>query len=94
MKLRPLIKKSRIDKFRKNKRGAIGLIIFFAVLIIALLLGFGAAIVISIIDIASDELTPIMTDLGVIQQGNISINSIYASPSSNISNTDRPLCFL
>jgi len=50
---------------KKNKKGAIGIIIFVSVLFILLLLGFGLTIVLSVIDIASDELTPIMADLGM-----------------------------
>lgn len=51
----------------KNKKGAIGIIIFFSVLIIILIIGFGAAILLSVIDLVSDEVTPIMTDIGVIE---------------------------
>jgi len=50
----------------KNKKGAVGLVIFFSVLIIALIIGFIAAISISVIDIASDEITPIMEGIGVL----------------------------
>ena len=58
MKLKPLIP--------KGKKGAIGIIIFFAVLIILLVVGFIAVMVWSVVDIASDEITPIMTELGVL----------------------------
>jgi len=57
-----------------NKRGVMGLIFLFLIIFTILIVGFIGTMAISIIDYTSDELTPIMTDLGVIQQGNISIN--------------------
>jgi len=54
-------------KNKMNKKAGIGLIIFFSVLIIVLIIGFAAAIILSIIDYVSDEVTPIMEDLGVIE---------------------------
>ena len=71
MKLRPLIKKKR--KFiPKNKRGAIGIIIFFAILLLVLILGFVATMAWSIWDIASDEITPVMTSIGLVGDANVS----------------------
>ena len=52
---------------KKDKRGVIVLILFFAVLMTILVVGFIAVMVMSIIDYGSDEITPIMTDLGVIE---------------------------
>ena len=71
MKLRPLIKKKR-EFIPKNKRGAIGIIIFFAILMLILIIGFFMAIFWSAVDIASDELTPIMEELGVFGDTNMS----------------------
>jgi len=56
----------------ENKKGAIGIIIFFSVIFIILILGFVAVMVWSVIDIASDEITPIMEDLGVVGDTNLS----------------------
>jgi len=57
-------------KLSSDKRGVIGIILFFAILFIILIIGFIATIIIHTIDIAEDEVTPIMEDLGVL-----SINS-------------------
>lgn len=61
-----------------GKKGGIGIIIFFSVLLIALILGFIAVIVWAVIDIASDELTPIMTELGMVDNVNMSEASEYS----------------
>jgi len=67
----------------KGKKGGIGIIIFFSVLLIVLILGFIAIIAWSIIDIASDELTPIMTELGVVGETNISEAAEYSFGVAN-----------
>lgn len=56
----------------KNKKAGIGIIIFFSVLLIVLILGFIAAMIWGVIDIASDEITPIMEDLGMVGDTNLS----------------------
>jgi len=63
---------------KKNKRGGIGIIIFFAVLLGVLVLGFIAAIAWSVLDIASDELTPIMEGLGMVDDANVSQAAEYS----------------
>ena len=68
----------------KNKKGAIGIIIFFFILIAVLVLGFIATLSWSIIDIVSDEITPIMTDLGVVGSSNV---SEYAEYGFGVANT-------
>ena len=55
-----------------NKKGGIGIIIFFVVLIGVLVLGFIATMVWSVLDIASDEITPVMEGLGMVGDVNIS----------------------
>ena len=55
-----------------NKKGAIGIIIFFAVLMGVLVIGFIAALVWPVIDMASDEITPIMEGLGMVGDTNVS----------------------
>jgi len=57
---------------KKNKKGGIGIIFFFVALLLILVVGFGAAIVWSVVDIASDELTPVMEGLGMIGSANVS----------------------
>lgn len=69
-----------------NKRGGIGIIIFFSVLLIILILGFVAAIAISVIDLASDEITPIMTELGMIEETNTNLSE-YAEYGFGTANT-------
>ncbi len=70
MKIKPLIKK-------ENKEGMIRLIIFFSLLMGILVIGFVATMVWSITDIASDTITPIMTDLGMVGSTNLSQVSEY-----------------
>ena len=67
----------------KNKKGAIGIVLFFAVLLLVLVIGFIAVISWSVIDIASDELTPIMTELGVVGDSNISKYAEYGFGTAN-----------
>jgi hypothetical protein len=55
-----------------NKKGAIGIIIFFLVILFVLVFGFIAAITWSAVDIVSDEVTPIMEGLGMIDNVNVS----------------------
>lgn len=55
-----------------NKRGGIGIIIFFAVLMGVLVIGFLATMIWGVLDIASDELTPVMEGLGMVGDVNVS----------------------
>ena len=56
-----------------NKRGdAGGIILFFVILFVLLIIGFMAAMIIGIIDFGSDTITPIIEDLGVIGPTNMS----------------------
>jgi len=56
----------------KEKKGAIGIIIFFLAIFSVLILGFIGAMAVGIIDFVSDELTPIMEDLGMVDNTNVS----------------------
>lgn len=56
----------------KNKKGAIGIILFFAVLMGVLVLGFIGTMVWSVLDIANDEISPVLKDLGMIETANVS----------------------
>jgi len=62
----------------KNKRGGIGLILFFSVLLIVIILGFFAALSWAVLDIASDELTPVMEGLGMVGDVNVSEAAEYS----------------
>ncbi len=57
-----------------NNRGVIGIIMFFIILFAILLGGLFVALLGGIIDYSSETITPIMTDLGVIEYGNATIN--------------------
>ena len=61
----------------KRKKGGIGIIMFFFVLLSVLVIGFIATIAWTVIDIASDEITPVMEDLGMVEQTNMSEISGY-----------------
>ena len=58
-------------------KGQIGIIIFFVLLFLILILGFMAAMIYGIVDFASDEITPIMKDLGM--GGDTGANLSYAA---------------
>lgn len=68
---------------RMNKRGIIGIIIFFVFLFLILILGFIGAIAIGVVDFASDTITPVMTDLGVVGPANLSEASEYTFGTVN-----------
>ena len=70
-------------KIMKPKRGAIGIIIFFSILIIILIMGFIGTIVWAVMDIASDEITPIMLELGMAGDVNMSQASEYTFGVTN-----------
>ena len=57
---------------QKEKKGAIGIIIFFFILIGVLVIGFAGTLIWSVIDIANDEITPIMEDIGMVGDANVS----------------------
>ena len=56
----------------KNKRGVMGIIFFFLLLFTILIVGFVAVMVISVGTYASDTLTPVMEDLGMVSETNLS----------------------
>ena len=53
-------------------KGQMGLVFFFVVLFLIVIVGFMGAMIVAIIDFSSDTITPIMTDLGMIDQTNMS----------------------
>ena len=60
-----------------NKKGAIGIILFFVVLMGVLVLGFIGTMVWSVLDIANDEISPIMKELGMVDDVNVSQAAEY-----------------
>ena len=72
--LRKIIKKQRKTM---GKKGAMGIIIFFIILMTVLIIGFISVMVWSVVDIASDEITPIMLELGVVGDTNLSQAAEY-----------------
>ncbi len=72
--LRKIIKKQRKTM---GKKGAMGIIIFFIILMVILILGFIATMTWSVVDIGIDEITPIMLELGVVGDTNLSQAAEY-----------------
>jgi hypothetical protein len=62
----------KLSQLNNNKKGGIGIIIFFAVLMGVLVVGFIGVLAWSVLDIASDEITPIMEGLGMVGDVNLS----------------------
>lgn len=54
-----------------NKKGAIGIIMFFVVLFLVLIIGFMAVILMGVIDFGSDTITPVLSNLGVVGNTNL-----------------------
>jgi len=75
--------RSILKKRPMNKKGGIGIIIFFVVLMVSLVIGFMAVMVWSVLDIASDEITPIMTELGMVGDTNLSEAAEYSFGTAN-----------
>ena len=67
----------------KGKKGAIGIIIFFLILMTILVVGFIAVMVVSVVDIANDEITPIMQELGMVGETNLSEVGEYTFGNAN-----------
>ena len=74
----------KIKNLIKNKRGGFGIILFFFVILSLLVIGFILSMAVGVIDFASDTITPIMTDLGVVEGvGNLSEYSEYGFGTAN-----------
>lgn len=59
-------------KLLKDKRGIMGIVFFFLILFTILIIGFIGVIVVAGIDFASDTINPIMQDIGVVGDANVS----------------------
>jgi len=71
----------------KNTRGqadGFGLVFFVILILVVLIMGFAAAMIWSVVDLTSDTVTPIMTELGVVGGStNISEYSEYGFGTMN-----------
>jgi hypothetical protein len=56
---------------KKNKRGVMGIIFFFLVLFTIMIIGFIAVMVVSVGTYANDVVEPVLTDLGVVGETNL-----------------------
>ena len=64
---------------KKNKKGEImGIIFFFLILFTIVIIGIIAAIAVGLVDYTSGEITPIMEDLGMVGNANLSEASQYS----------------
>lgn len=68
---------------RKNKKGVMQIVMFFAILFIILIGGFFFAMLTGIIDIASDEITPLFTGIGTVGDANVSQYSEFTFGNLN-----------
>ena len=75
-----------MKNLKQDKKAGIGIVIFFSVLLIILVFGFIAVIAVSVVDLASDEITPIMTSIGVLDKTSTNISE-YAEYGFGTANT-------
>jgi hypothetical protein len=62
----------KLLELRKNKKGIMGVVFFFLILFTILIIGFIGVMVVAGVDFASDTITPIMQDIGVVGEANVS----------------------
>lgn len=69
---------------KKNKKGAMGLVFFILILITILVIGFAASLLTGVITWASDEVTPIVKEIGNVEDvGNFSQAAEYSVEPAN-----------
>lgn len=61
----------KLSNLKKDKKGIMGIVFFFLILFTILIIGFIAVMVIAGIDFASDTITPVMEDLGMVGSTNL-----------------------
>jgi hypothetical protein len=61
-----------------NKKGGFGIILFFFALLSVLVIGFIAAMAMGVLNYTSNQITPIMEDLGMVDTVNVSQGATYA----------------
>jgi hypothetical protein len=64
-----------MENIRKNKKGMFGILFFFIILFSILIIGFILVIVTGVLGFASDEITPVMKDIGMAGDINVSESS-------------------
>lgn len=62
---------------KEDKKGFMGIVFFFLILFTILIIGFIAVIVVGAIDYTSEQITPVMKDLGMAGDTNLSEASEY-----------------
>lgn len=67
-----MLKTIKKQIFRKNKRGVMGIIFFFLLLFTILIVGFISINLVGLIDYASETVTPVMEELGMVGDVNLS----------------------
>ena len=82
------------NKTRGNKKGIIGMIILFILLLSIVIIGFMGVMIISTMDYASDVVTPIMTDLGVIDDVNVNMSEVGEYTFGNVDKIVQALPWL
>ena len=76
----------KLDLNKNHKKGGFGIILFFLLLLVVLVLGFMGAMVWVVIDITNDALYPVMQDLGVVEGIDANISE-YADYGFGVTNT-------
>jgi len=66
-----------------NKKQGIGIIIFFAVLFLTIIIGFVGAFLWAVLDFASDEITPIIDEIGMVGDANVTEAASYTVAVTN-----------
>ncbi len=64
-------------KLKKDKRGIMGIIFLFVILFSILILGFMAVVISGVLGYVSDTLTPVMENIGVVGDSNVSQAATY-----------------
>jgi len=62
----------KMRKIKQDKKGVMGIILFFLILFSILIIGFTLAVVVGVVDFSSDTLTPIMEEIGMVEDANVS----------------------
>src|SRR3990167_5165056 len=86
------IRKINERKNKMNRKGAIEIILFFLALFTILIFGFIATMGLTIMDYTSDKLTPIMENIGVV--GDTNVSQAAAFTFGALDNTIQALPFI
>jgi len=68
---------NKINQLKNDKRGIYGIIVFFIILFSIIIIGFISAVAIGVIKFGSGEITPVMKDLGMVEDYNMSGAATY-----------------